>query len=169
MGRLQETRQAAGARPEYLNEIGMIFGAIYESKAIVPDGSPRPAVANPVTDYLPSGRPGGRAPHAWLGKSDGERISTIDLVGNDFVLFAGSKGEAWLAAAAKLGLALKTVPVGPDGLADVEGHWHKLYGVEPTGAVLVRPDGYVGWRSASLSTDPATALAGAFHSILGHA
>ena len=66
MGRLQKTRETTGARPEYLNEQGMIFGARYQSAAVVPDGSVPPAVANPITDYVASACPGGRAPHAWL-------------------------------------------------------------------------------------------------------
>jgi 2-polyprenyl-6-methoxyphenol hydroxylase-like FAD-dependent oxidoreductase len=49
MGRLQETRQTAGARPEYLNEIGLIFGAVYQSAAIIPDGTAPTAVSDPVT------------------------------------------------------------------------------------------------------------------------
>jgi 2-polyprenyl-6-methoxyphenol hydroxylase-like FAD-dependent oxidoreductase len=169
MGRLQETRQAAGARPEYLNEIGMIFGATYASRAIVPDGSTPAAVANPVTDYLPNARPGGRAPHAWLSKADGERISTIDIVGSDFVLFAGGEGAAWVEAAAKRNLPVKVVRVDHNDLSDVDGRWHETYGVERGGAVLVRPDGYVGWRSASRVENPPAALADAFHSILGQA
>jgi 2-polyprenyl-6-methoxyphenol hydroxylase-like FAD-dependent oxidoreductase len=169
MGRLQETRQAAGARPEFLNEIGMIFGATYASRAIVPDGSPPVAVANPVTDYLPNARPGGRAPHAWVQKANGERISTIDVVGNDFVLFAGSKGEGWIEAAAKRDLPVKAMQVGRNGLSESDTRWHDIYGIEPTGAVLVRPDGYVGWRSASRVADPPAELADAFHSILGRA
>jgi 2-polyprenyl-6-methoxyphenol hydroxylase-like FAD-dependent oxidoreductase len=169
MGRLQETRQSAGARPEYLNEIGMIFGATYQSPAVVPDGSEAPSVADPVTEYAPNARPGGRAPHSWLHMADGKRLSTIDLVGNDFVLFAGSEGKAWLEAAAKRDLPVKATQVGGAGPADVDGHWHEVYGVEPTGAVLVRPDGYVGWRSASLTSDPSAALADAFYSILGQA
>src|SRR4029453_7002023 len=151
---------------EYLNEIGMIFGATYASRAIVADGSPPPAVANPVTDYLPNARPGGRAPHAWLHRPDGEQISTIDVVGNDFVLFAGSEGEAWIEAAAKRDLPVKAMQVGGNGLSDVDGRWHEVYGVEHEGAVLVRPDGYVGWRSTSRVTDPASVLTDAFRSIL---
>src|SRR4029079_19203055 len=88
MGRLAKDNAAAGARPEYLNEQGMIFGAAYASSAIVPDGTPREPVANPVTDYVPSARPGGRAPHVWLEKAGGEKASTIDLVGNGFALLA---------------------------------------------------------------------------------
>jgi putative polyketide hydroxylase len=30
--------------------------------------------------------------------------------------------------------------------------WYDLYGVEPGGAVLVRPDGYVAWRSIGAPT-----------------
>ena len=41
MGRLNRTAGTAGARPEYLNEQGMIFGAAYESTAVVPDGTAR--------------------------------------------------------------------------------------------------------------------------------
>ena len=72
MGRLEQTKKNAGARPEYLNEQGMIFGAAYSSGAVVPDGTAAPDVANPVTDYVPSARPGARAPHVFFqheGKS----------------------------------------------------------------------------------------------------
>src|SRR5262249_59767430 len=102
-------------------------------------------------------------------RPDGERISTIDVVGNDFVLFAGSGGEAWIEAAAKRDLPVKAMQVGRNGASDVDGRWHEVYGVERDGAVMVRPDGHVGWRSASRMTDPAAALVDAFHSILGHA
>ena len=42
MGRTAEdARDQHSARPEFLNEQGMIFGASYRSAAIVPDGTPR--------------------------------------------------------------------------------------------------------------------------------
>ena len=71
MGRLEQTKKNAGARSEYLNEQGMIFGAAYSSGAVVPDGTDAPDVANPVTDYVPSARPGARAPHVFF-QHDGE-------------------------------------------------------------------------------------------------
>ena len=117
--------------------------------------------------------PGGRAPHAWLQKSDGDRVSTIDLVGNDFVLMAGAEGEAWRqagrAAAERSGMAITQVQVGRNGLADVDGRWHDSYGIDPGGAVLVRPDGYVGWRSVSAARHPSAALDGALAAIQGGA
>src|SRR5215475_6692696 len=63
---VEATPPAALARPEFLNELGMIFGARYESSALTADGTPPPTVANPVTDYVPSARPGSRAPHVWI-------------------------------------------------------------------------------------------------------
>src|SRR5215831_8584003 len=68
MGRMQSAASTVTARPEYLNEQGMIFGATYTSAAVVPDGTAPPVLANPVTDYVPSARPGGRAPHVWLAR-----------------------------------------------------------------------------------------------------
>jgi putative polyketide hydroxylase len=157
MGRLAKDNTAAGARPEYLNEQGMIFGANYTSAAVVPDGTPPTPVANPVTDYVPAARPGGRAPHVWLEKNGG-KISTIDLVGNGFVLLAGAKGAAWRASTAG-GLPIKSHVVEDHAFAEA-------YGIEAGGAVLVRPDGYVAWRSAAMAAGPKAALAMATHTIL---
>jgi hypothetical protein len=161
MGRMEKTLQGKGARREFLNEQGMIFGATYKSTAVIPDGSPPPVVANPVTDYTPSAWPGARAPHAWV-QTDGGRLSTVDLVGNGFVLLAGAKGGAW-ADAAKPPLQVKPVVLG-DGEP-----WRDLYGIEADGAVLVRPDGHVGWRSAALATDPGRVLRAAVDAIHGRA
>lgn len=122
----------------------MIFGASYESAAIVPDRTPPPRYANPVTDYTPSGRPGGRAPHAWLTRG-GARVSTIDLVGKRFALRAS--GAAWRA----------------------DGAWHTTYGLEAGSAMLVRPDGYVAWRGRGAEPEPAASLPSAMASILGRA
>ena len=90
MGRTARQDGAKIARPEFLNEQGLIFGASYQSSAVIPDGSPPPVIADPVTQYVPSARPGSRAPHVWLERH-GERVSTIDLFGTRFVLLAGPK------------------------------------------------------------------------------
>ena len=135
----------------------MIFGASYESAAIVPDGTPPAPVANRVTDYVPSARPGGRAPHAWLERK-GERLSTIDLFGKGFALLTSAKANGWATAAERLGIA--SHPLGGR-------EWAEAYGVDEDGAVLVRPDGYVGWRSATSTNDPAAALGGAMTGLLG--
>lgn len=158
------------ARPEFLNELGMISGASHQSTAIIADGTPAPEVRNPVTDYIPSGRPGGRAPHAWIER-DGTRLSTLDLFGDGFVLLAGEDGPAWCDAARnaarQLGVPLTACTVGADGdLRDPDKQWATLYGADPHGAVLVRPDGHVGWRNHPLTTDPRGELARALRRLL---
>jgi 2-polyprenyl-6-methoxyphenol hydroxylase-like FAD-dependent oxidoreductase len=170
MGRTARQDGAKLPRSEFLNEQGLIFGQSYDSGAVVPDGTPPPAIDDPVTRYLPSARPGGRAPHLWF-ELGGERLSTIDLFGHGFVLLAGAEGAAWARAASRLAAAgrpaLAAHVVGGSGdLGDADETWRAAYGVEPSGAVLVRPDGYVGWRSRDGADDPARVLAEALDRIL---
>jgi putative polyketide hydroxylase len=161
-------------RQQFLNEQGLIFGACYQSMAVVPDGTPQIALADPVTEYVPSARPGGRAPHVRLMRGN-EQISTIDLFGPHFVLLAGRDGGAWRQAAHEIGTAtgtswppVKAFTVGMNGdLGDTDGNWHDIYGVDFDGAVLVRPDGYVAWRSRSGASNPMEVLRTAFHRMLG--
>jgi len=96
----------------------------------------------------PTGRPGSRAPHVPLG--DGG--STVDLFGREFVVLTGS--AAWAAAAGELGL-----PAHRLDLLDPTGGWVKPYGVTDDGAVLVRPDGFVAWRSVGAGAPEELALA----------
>ena len=166
MGRLNRTAGTAGARPEYLNEQGMIFGASYKSSAVVPDGTALPTVANPITDYVPSARPGSRAPHVWLERGS-ERLSTIDLVGDGFALMTSPAGKAWSGA--------RPAPR-PQDLQHRRRRAHRSRAPvddglrrRREGAVLVRPDGYVGWRSPAMPADPAASLGEAMMSIMGRA
>ena len=171
MGRTEKTMQTRGARPEFLNEQGMIFGASYRSGAVIPDGTSPPAVDNPVTDYAPSAWPGVRAPHVWLRNrgenGEEERTSSIDLVGNGFVLFTGREGARWVDAARACNV--QPIAVGTGDFATADAGWRDIYGIEEAGAVLVRPDGHVGWRSATLTRDPGRDLAEAMTAIHGKA
>jgi hypothetical protein len=157
-------------RREFLNEQGLIFGAYYESMAVVPDGTPAVAVDDPVTDYVASARPGSRAPHVWLRRGN-EQISTIDLFGPHFVLLVGRDGDAWRRAVQGVDTSwppLIAFTVGKDGdLGDPDGNWHEAYGVDMDGAVLVRPDGHVAWRSRSSASNPTEALRTALDCVLG--
>ena len=56
-----------------------------------PTARRRPRSPIQSRDYVPSARPGGRAPHVWLERG-GERLSTIDLVGDGFVLLDDQGG-----------------------------------------------------------------------------
>jgi putative polyketide hydroxylase len=119
--------------------------------------SPRGTHADPRTTR---GMPGSRAPHLWLTKSN-QRVSTLDLVGN-FVVLAGPEATQWTQAAAQVagcfgGLPLDAYRVGAD-LVDAEGRFAESYGISAEGATLLRPDGFVAWRSPGAVADCATAL-----------
>ncbi|MER6201368.1 FAD-dependent monooxygenase [Streptomyces sp. NPDC001586] len=135
--------------PEALPPETLQLGYLYPDPAGGPD-------AGPCEDpYRPTGRPGSRAPHLWLGH-DGGRMSVLDLFGTGFTLLAGPLGQRWLPAGARaaagLGLPLAVYRIGgPDSaLRDPCGTFPTRYGIGPAGAVLVRPDGYVArrWETA---------------------
>ena len=54
-----------------------------------------------------------------------------------------------------------------NGLVDVDGRCNQLYRLGPDGAVLVRPDGFVAWRSPSGAARPPGALAEAVAALRG--
>lgn len=175
MGRGPQHDMAAGdspalARPEFHSELGVIFGASYTSPAIIPDGTDPPEITNPVAQYVPTARPGARAPHVWL-QTNGHRTATHDLIGLGFAVFAGEKGQPWRDAAravsASLGVPMSAYTVGAKAdVGDPDGQWAEAYGVEKDGAVLVRPDGHVAWRQRSGVTDPRREIEGALRAML---
>lgn len=159
-----------GVRTEHFSTRGMVLGASYSSTAVIPDGTELPASANPQTEYIPTARPGSRAPHAWLERG-GRRLSTIDLFDGRCVLLTGQDGAPWMPAAARVrsrsGIPLEGYVVGSHGdLIDHAGSWRDLYGVGSDGAVLVRPDGYVAWRAQHAPVDTDSALRAALDRIL---
>ena len=144
--------EIVAAARRYGNHLGVEFGARYDSAAVVPDGTSPTQVADPYTDYVPSARPGGRAPHLWLGRNDA-RLSILDLVGPGFTLLTGSAGEGWQRTAQQATAATRvpiaTYRIGAAGLEDRADVFQQRYGIDPDGAVLIRPDGYVAWRAKS--------------------
>jgi 2-polyprenyl-6-methoxyphenol hydroxylase-like FAD-dependent oxidoreductase len=170
MGRTTRQSSAVLPRREFLNEQGLIFGLCYESMAVTPDGTPPAEVADTVTEYVPSARPGSRAPHVRLQRGD-EQISTIDLFGPHFVLLAGRDGDAWRQAAHRIAPSWPPLIghiIGTQAdLIDPDGNWHEAYGVKADGAVLVRPDGYVAWRSRAGAAEPGEVLRAVFDGLLG--
>jgi putative polyketide hydroxylase len=118
--------------------LGQDLGITYSRGALLPDGS-QPLVADdPINDYKPSARPGSRAPHLWIERR-GAKLSTLDLFGGRFALLTGADYQP-----AKL--ETDSVAVFRNGSDFVADSFEELYGISPTGAVLVRPDGYVGAR-----------------------
>lgn len=169
-------RRLAAAIPKqremYFSQ-GQQFGQLYESSAIVPDGTE--PVESTVSEYRPNARPGARAPHLWLHRR-GRRISTIDLVDGGFVLLTGPEGNAWIEAVDRL--AETGAPPTNSYILDDDSNAGdaltvealdtalSLYGIGRAGAVLIRPDGQVAFRSAVLPESPFEALADALTRVL---
>lgn len=158
------------ARPDYrkeakgaasgvaiLGDDAMELGQLYRSAAVAGAGDGLPPAARP--DEW-KGQPGTRAPHVRVERA-GEGCSTLDLFQRGWVLIAD--GAAWPGAAAqvggRLGVPVECVRLGAD--VHPEEALRAAFGLGPGGASLVRPDGYVAWRSADAVPDPAGALGGA--------
>ncbi|RYF72086.1 MAG: hypothetical protein EOO22_11460, partial [Comamonadaceae bacterium] len=148
---IERMREAIPHQREHFEYHGQTFGYGYRSPVIFDEGGdPLP---RELTTYAPSAAPGGRAPHCWLQRPDGTNVSTIDLFRDlQFTLLAGREGGAWVTAfrtaTADAGLDGQAFTVGVRGdLRDHAGAFLDLYEIGPDGAVLVRPDGHVMWRS----------------------
>jgi len=125
--------------------LGVMLGYRYDDSPIcIADGSPAPP--DPVSDYVPSARPGARAPHAWL--PDGR--STLDLFGRGFTLltFGGGDAEAILDEARAQGVPMRLEPIESPEIAAL--YERRL--------VLVRPDGHVAWRGDAAPADVGSML-----------
>ena len=141
------------------------LGYLYRSSAVIDDGGEKKGHDDPRNTR---GAPGSRAPHLWLER----RISSIDLFEKSFVLLAASQGQAWCDAARIAGRKFDSLPldvhrVGSKELRDPSGRFEMDYGLTDTGAVLVRPDGFVAWRAKSLSGNPEAELTAALARVLG--
>jgi 2-polyprenyl-6-methoxyphenol hydroxylase-like FAD-dependent oxidoreductase len=93
----------------------------------------------PVSQFVPKVSPGARLPHIAL--RDGR--STLDLVSIEgFTLFCGPKADAWKAISKSFAAPIKNLVEGTDFEA-ATGCWSARMGLEPDGALLVRPDGHL--------------------------
>jgi 2-polyprenyl-6-methoxyphenol hydroxylase-like FAD-dependent oxidoreductase len=120
------TDDAEPAVPDIELEIGLVM----RSPAILTEEPDDGALHLPPSAL--DGRPGTRAPHVWLA----EGRSTLDLFGSEFVVLraAGDGAGDW------------APPRATAHVIDAEP-FAAAYGLAPGGAVLVRPDGVVAWRS----------------------
>ena len=142
-------------RPEHMDATGVQLGGRYDGSPIIIADGKAPADVFPDTydEYVPSGQPGGRAPHLWL---DGERRtggSLYDRLGKWFTLLrlGGFAGEAtaFEDAARQRGIPLVTLDVARPEASELYGR----------NLVLVRPDRYIAWRGDRLPDDVGAVLA----------
>ncbi|WP_321939376.1 FAD-dependent monooxygenase [Paraburkholderia sp. J8-2] len=167
--------QAVEQQNYQFNCHGVELGQRYESAAIVRDGATFPAaLRDPELYYHPTTTPGASLPHAWIERA-GEKVSTLDLVGNGvFTVLTGRGGEAWLDAARQVGdefgIRIDAVQIAhATPTFDPYGQWAAQREIEDDGCVLVRPDRFVAWRCNTRAADPATELRRVLTQMLGTA
>ena len=146
----------------------LLIGYQYHSAAVVADqAAPADPDAASLVDEL-RGQPGTRVPHAWV-QHGGQRVSTLDLIGRGFTVLTAEDGAPWAEAAAAvaagLGVTIDVHRIGGDTV-DPAGAWAAITGLKPTGALLVRPDDFVGWRAEKLPAEPEAELRQVLSTIL---
>ncbi|GAB3502751.1 FAD-dependent oxidoreductase [Amycolatopsis cihanbeyliensis] len=162
--------------PAEIEEIELIDIVTLQFGYCYPPGSAAALVEDPRD---PTGRPGTRAPHLWLSRTEG-KMSTVDLWATGLVLLAGPGGAAWVEAAEAVArrdtLPLTPYRIGGDAprgtpfLADPDRRWARSFGAGDSGAVLIRPDGFIAWRAPDAPGPHAvTTLEDALREVLGTA
>lgn len=146
--RLEDTRPSL-APGEEAPMFALLAGYQYHSHAVV-TGEESPPDGLAFVDEL-RGHAGTRVPHIWIERGE-TRVSTLDLLGPGFTVLTGDDGSAWHSAAASAAQTLD-VPVTVHRV-DEDGQWARVTGLESDGALLVRPDAFVGWRIPSLPERP---------------
>jgi putative polyketide hydroxylase len=131
----------------------------YRSTAVLAE-DPTPTSAHEyelLTGPEQFGLPGSRIPHLWIQRH-GQPISTLDLIDGSFLLLATT--PAWQQpadhVAALLGIPLQVYQLTAEQLR-----------ISPGAAMLVRPDGYVGWIAPTDDPDATASLLQALRHILG--
>ena len=146
-------RRAMGERivaadASQFNSVGVQLGYYYDNSPInVNDSTPPPPFS--LDKYVPTSRPGSRAPHSWL--RDG--TSLYDALGPDFTLLrlgnaSGDVGPLENAA------RLRNVPLKVLEVQERE----VLAAYEDFPFVLIRPDQHIAWRGRELPEDPLASI-----------
>ena len=146
-----------------IDDKAMEFGQLYRSTAVLgADNFLQPALRPEQW----AGQPGTRAPHLWL-TVDSKQLSTLDLFQHDWVLLC--EDERWIVAAAHagkvLGITLKCLRMCLDAHPSNPETFRTAFGLGATGASLIRPDGYIAWRSTDLPADSVHMLTEVFHRV----
>jgi 2,4-dichlorophenol 6-monooxygenase len=121
--------------------LGLQLGHSYEAGIVLDDGTDPVVLDEPARDYLPTTRPGGRLPHAWLDES----TSTLDLVDLSIPTLLVHED------APSQHVSLHTAPIhtAPIHTAPIpDSIWSDTFGLSPEQCLIVRPDQHVAFRGA---------------------
>lgn len=150
---------------EHAVAIGQDIGFRYEgSPAVVPDGVVPPDIL--VTRYVPNASPGARAPHFWI-TVDGKRTSTLYALEGQTTLVNLGAADTWRQAVASLPYDVAILSLSESAVEATHEEAREALGIEDDGAVVVRPDGHVAWRTPSAPVDATSTLTEALRVVFG--
>jgi len=95
-------------------------------------------------NYIPSTRPGARAPHIWLDKD----LSTLDLINKKYTLFCFTNITDEIKVICQYANELK-IPLSIFYLDSIQ-----TKSIYEWSFVMIRPDGHVAWRGHNYKLDP---------------
>jgi 2,4-dichlorophenol 6-monooxygenase len=173
--RRAQVAQVIASQSMEFKEHEVELGFRYASAAVVADGSPEPVAVDAVRVHRPDTRPGSPLPHAWVERA-GARVPLRQTAPpSAFTLVAGEDGARWCEAAreaaAGRGIELVAIRIG-----HAEGDWSdprlaflRVREFGRDGAILVRPDRVIAWRSMGGAAEPARELGAALDRVLARA
>lgn len=145
-------RKAIDYKAYEFSALGVETNIHYDSKAI---SKGKKMSKKHVNDedlfYYPSTGAGSKLPHGWLVR-DGEKISTLDLVGKGrFTLLCWIQNDLWVGIVNELNdefnLNIELITIGPGlPIQDGYGDLAKLWDSDERDCLLIRPDGYISWE-----------------------
>ncbi|MEU6610788.1 FAD-dependent monooxygenase [Streptomyces shenzhenensis] len=165
--------------------LNVVLGYRYPRGAVIGSDPEQPVVPEELTL---TGQPGSRAPHQWLRRSGERLSTLDLYERSLVLLSDAPDDAGWHAAARRIaeqdGVRLDAYRIGPGADADLtydtqptgappgpgrpggpggpgaasSVDWARLHGTTADGAVLVRPDGFVAWRSPGAVPDPESTL-----------
>lgn len=117
----------------HFDRLGLDIGYVYGA----------PSACHEVQEYVPTTVPGARLPHLWLDEA--RTRSTHDALTPDGFTLLVLDAPRWQAAVAEVSTqaTLRVMPV--QGTSDAVARFTRLAGLDPGGALLVRPDGHIAW------------------------
>jgi putative polyketide hydroxylase len=140
------------------------LGQLYRSHTILGVDAQLPPAQRPEQW---AGQPGTRAQHLMV-THDGQQRSTLDLLQRGWHLIAQDPRWHKLAAQASAATGVPLVPLTlepprdpPLDPATFDEELRAALGIGADGASLIRPDGYIAWRTHDMPADPLHALTSA--------
>jgi 2,4-dichlorophenol 6-monooxygenase len=166
-----ELRTAIDVKNYEFNAHGVELNQRYESVAVLADDTAPEEWRRDSELYAQhTTRPGAKLPHAWLVNGTGHRVSTLDLVGDGYLtLLTGLTGTEWTDAVSTIAHPrLRATVIGEADTQDLYFEWQRAREIDEDGALLVRPDGVIAWRSHHAAPGAAVeTLTAALEQLLG--